>query len=57
MPISVVDHLAGVRSDVGQIRWRDTERVDQWLAVSHPENGAVEVCRQPFVGIERVTVD
>ena len=56
VPVAVVDHLAGVAGGVAQVRPGDRERVDQRLAIGHPQHVAVEVREQPLVRVERVAI-
>ena len=57
VPVAIVDNLPGIRCFISKIGRQDTQRIEQRFAISDPEHIAVEIRKQPLVGVEGVTVD
>ena len=56
VPVAVVDHLARFARLVAQVFGQDAERLDQRLAITHPEGIAIEADKHPLVRVEAVGI-
>ena len=56
VPVTVVEHFAGVRGLIAQILGQDAQGVDQCLAIIDEKRIAVEVREHPLVGVESVAI-